>query len=701
MSYRITVDTGGTFTDVVVSDGSGRFFVGKALTTPERSFDGIRSALAVAAEEMRTHVGSILSDTELLIFGTTRATNAIVTRATAKTAFLTTEGFPDILVLKEGGKFDAHDFSIPYPEPYIARRHTYEIPERIDAEGGVVAPLDDDVTRSILHDVAKEGFEAVAVCLIWSIANPEHELALGRLIEEELGETPYTLSHQLIPILREYRRASTTAIDASLKPLMRGYLNQMESDLRNAGFTGELLVSTSVGGCMHVAEISERPIHSVKSGPAMAPVAGRIYAETENVGANLIVCDSGGTTFDVGLVRDNRLVKTRDTWLGRQWVGDLISMSTVDVRSVGAGGGSIAWVDAGGLLRVGPNSAGSIPGPACYGRGGTEPTVTDAAIVLKYFDPEFFVGGRMPIDSDAAATAIQGLAQKIDKSPEDTAFGILTIANELMIRAIQEITISEGIDPRESTIIAGGGAAGLNILPIAQELGCNRVLLPETASALSACGMQFAQIIKEESANLVTRSDAFDSEGVARTLTRLRDILDTFSTPMAKAKDQDVTISFSAEARYEFQVWDLEIPIPGEALSGSVDVKTLVEEFHRAHERVFAVRDTSSVVEFLNWKARLSIDLPRNLPLSRDIASTSLPPSSRRNAYFGSGNWIDTPIYRGQELPAGSRIEGPAVIEIPTTTIVVSPGMTAEITATGNFLLQDRLDAENLQDIAV
>lgn len=688
MSVRITVDTGGTFTDVVVSDASGRFYVGKALTTPARSFDGMRAALAIAAEAMGRDVSDVLADTDILIFGTTRATNAIVTRKTAKTAFLTTEGFPDVLVLKEGGKFDPHDFTQAFPEPYIPRRYTFEVRGRIDAEGGVVTPLDIGAVRALLEQIGSQGFEAIAVCFIWSIANPAHELALGELIEEMLPGVPYTLSHQLIPILREYRRASTTAIDASLKPLMRSYLTAMEADLRAEGFSGELLISTSIGGCMHAGDIAERPIHTVKSGPAMAPLAGRVYAEAERLGQNLIVCDAGGTTFDVGLVRDGALVYTRDTWLGRPWVGDLVSMSTVDVRSVGAGGGSIARIDAGGLLHVGPESAGSNPGPACYGLGGNRPTVTDAAVVLGYVDPDYFNGGRIKLDEAAARRVIEHLARQMGRGVDETAYGILLIANELMIKAIREITVAEGIDPRESTIVAGGGAAGLNIFPIARELGCLQVVLPETASALSACGMQYADVVAEHSESLLTTSNAFDHEGVARVLGAIRKRLDDFVAPLTQSRHRQYAYAFIAEARYRFQVWDLEIPIGDPAIRSPADVARLVDEFHRAHERVFAVRDEESVVEFLNWKGRVTVFLDRPSSQSATHPRAQATPRAKRLACFGAKR-VETPVYRDGDIAAGTAVRGPAIIEMPTTTIVVYPDMTVTYSSSGNFVLNE------------
>lgn len=354
MKYKISVDTGGTFTDVVVQNELGQVFIGKSLTTPDRIFEGMLGALSAAADEMRIPVGELLTESGLLIYGTTRSTNAIIQGKTAKTAFITTAGFPDILVTREGGKFGTHDFSFDFPKPYIPRRYTYEIDERVSSEGEIVTPLNEAQARSVARQLVSEGFEAAAICLLWSIANPANEKRMGEILAEEAPGIAFSLSHVLVPIIREYRRASTTAIDASIKPLMQGHLREMQADLRAAGFRGNIFVSTSAGGCTHVDEIVEKPVHTVKSGPAMAPVAGRAFSDMEALGGDVIVCDTGGTTFDVGLVREGKLKYSRETWLGGQWMGHLTAMPSVDVRSVGAGGGSIAWLDDGGLLRVGP-----------------------------------------------------------------------------------------------------------------------------------------------------------------------------------------------------------------------------------------------------------------------------------------------------------------------------------------------------------
>jgi len=690
MAYRISVDTGGTFTDIVVSEAGRIVLIEKALTTPERIFRGMQAAMEIAAERLELSLAGLLADTELLIYGTTRSTNAIVERKTAKTALLVTGGFPDILLYREGGKAKPHESSKDYPAPYIPRRHTFEIAERISAEGDVVTPLDVAQATGVMQELKARGFEAVAVCFLWSVVNPAHELAVAELLQKHLPAVPFTLSHKLIPIVREYRRASATAIDASLKPLMGRHLREMEHDLRAAGFHGEILVSTSVGGCMGVDELAERPIHTLKSGPAMAPIAGRYYAALEDAGNNVIVCDTGGTTFDVGLIRDGNLVYSRDTWLGGKWTGHIMSMSTVDMRSIGAGGGSIAHVDAGGLLKVGPRSAGSVPGPACYGRGGVEPTVTDAALVLGYLDPDYFLGGRMKLSTAAAEAALDRLAANIGTSREDAAYAVINLANEHMIAAIQEITVNEGINPRESLILAGGGAAGMNIGLIAQELGCERVLLPGTASALSASGMQFSDIVFEHSASGLTRTNEFDFAVANKALGAVKAELDRFVADLGERAAAGVRMEFFVEARYLFQIWELEVPLTFEGLSSEDDVKALVAGFDKVHERVFAVVDKGSPVECVTWKGRVIASLGGGVPspLKQPARGTRPEPQRRRQAYFGGGNWADTPIHHGQSLAAGAEVEGPAVIEEPTTTVVVFPGMSARRSAGGNYLMQ-------------
>lgn len=691
--YRISVDVGGTFTDVIVADAAGRLTLGKALTTPERSFLGFLGGLENAADQMATSASDILRDASVLIYGTTRATNAIVEGKVAKTALIVTQGFPDVLLYRQGGKERPFFLHFDYPRTYVPRKYTFEVPERINAEGGVERELDEAAVRTTLERCARWRIEAVAVCLLWSVANDAHERRVGALIAEMLPGVPFTLSHQLNPIVREYPRASSASIDASLKPLMQTHLQTLRTDLAEAGFVGELLVSASSGGVMHIEDAIARPIYMTKSGPAMAPLAGIAYSRAEEMGEDVIILDTGGTTFDVSLVRDGIVKYTRDTWLLGKYVGHNLGVSTVDVTSIGAGGGSIAWVDAGGLLRVGPESAGSVPGPACYGRGGIRPTVTDAAVTLGYIDPAHFLGGRMTLDMAAARTAIDSLCEPLGLGPDEAALGIMRIASEQMIKAIEEITVNDGVNPRESIIVAGGGAAGLNVLPIADALGCARVLLPGTAGGLSACGAQYSDIVAAQSVSAYADTNAFDFARVNAAITKLDAYMAAFADRLAERALSVDSVEYFVEARYSGQHHEIEIPVPVSRFEDADDVAKLVDTFHRFHERLYKVRDEGSSIETVTWKARLTAPLSKPLATRQEITPAAAPAPDRvTTAFFHKAGRVTTPIHLGRELPAGARITGPAIIEEPTTTVVVYPGMAVTLTAGRNYLLETRPD---------
>jgi N-methylhydantoinase A len=683
--WRISVDTGGTFTDVVVADGAGQFTIGKALTTPERISLGLKAALQSAAETLNLDLPGLLARAELFIYGTTRATNAIVTGNIAKTAFLTTAGFPDILVLREGGKFNPHDFSTPFPQPYVPRRYTFEINERMGSAGDVVVPLDETQAQEVIRTISERGFETCAVSLLWATVNPAHEKRLGEMLADALPELPVTLSHALNPILREYRRASSVAIDASIKPLMQSHLRDLQTDLRADGYAGEILVSTTIGGCLDVEGVIESPIHTVRSGPAMGPVAGRRYAELEQRPEDVLVVDTGGTTFDVSLVRDGEVTITQETWLGERFTGHMLGIPAVDARSVGAGGGSIAWLDSAGLLHVGPQSAGAQPGPACYGQGGLLPTVTDAALILGYIDPAFFLGGRMPLDGAAARRAVESLAGPLAVSVEEAAFSIFAVSNETMINAIKDITVSEGVDPGEAVIVAGGGAAGLNIVPIARELNCRSIIVPRTASVLSACGMQFSDIQATSSATVPTRSDAFDRDAINDALVHIDSTLDEFAARLAARGFVRTTRHYRVDAHYAAQVWDIAVDLPAPRIDSDALKDTLIEAFHAAHRRIFSVDDRASAIEFLNWTGQLSVHLP---PLEVNAAAlVAGAPARTRRVYFGVDQQLEAQVLRGDGIAVGTRIEGPAIIEEATTTLVLPPRSHAELSAAGSYVV--------------
>jgi N-methylhydantoinase A len=695
MGFRIAVDTGGTFTDVVVADEQGWLRIAKALTSAERASAAIVEGLAQVASELGLTVEELLERTDVFTYGTTRATNAIVEGKTARTACFTTKGFPDVLLLREGGKLDPFR-QIPYPGPYVPRYLTFEITERIDSEGDVFVPLDDSTVLDAIDEAKRLGAEAVAVSLIWSIVNPVHELRIGELLDERWPDVPYTLSHLLNPIIREYRRASSTAIDASLKPLMQEYLATMERDLREAGLRGHIFVSTAFGGSWRPDQVVERPIYSVGSGPSMAPVAAMTYAREEvpEEAADLIVCDTGGTTFDVGLVSGGAINTTAETWLGGRWIGHITGIRAVDVKSIGAGGGSIVWIDPGGLLRVGPRSAGAEPGPVCYGRGGVEPTVTDAAVALGWIDPEYFLGGRLQLDADAAREVIEReVAVPLGMSVEQAAYAALTIATENIVAAIRELTIAQGIDPREVAMIAGGGASGLNVVPIARELGCRRVLLPSTASALSACGALYSDVISEFSKSRYAETRALDRGLVNAALAEAELAADGFLESLADLAPREVRKDFFVEARYRAQVWELDVPVTPR-LRDDEDVARVEEAFHDMHERVFAVREPGQYLECLLWKVRATAVLEKPQVRTRAVSDTrETEPVSFAVAYFDGTGLVNVPRYEGGTLPAAARIEGPAIIREPTTTVVVYPESAVTVTPLGNYLLEVTVEA--------
>ncbi len=690
-SARITCDIGGTFTDVVVSELSGRTTLAKALTAPAQLFDGLLEALQRAAESLAEPVERLLGRTQLFIFSTTQATNAILERTTARTGLLCTAGFPDILVRREGGSLRPYDYSRAFPDPYIPRALTFEVPERIDVDGNVLCGLQEEAARERLLEAARLGVEALAVCLLWSTANPVHELALGALIEQELPGVPYTLSHQLNPVVREYRRASGAAIDASLKPLMQQHLPEIAAGLARHGFAGELLAASSAGGVVPIWELIERPLWSVRSGPSLAPVAGRTVAAAETGSRDVIVCDTGGTSFDVSLVRAGELVFTRETWLGEPFVGHLTGLSSVDVRSIGAGGGSIAWTDPGGLLRVGPQSAGAQPGPACYGLGGTQPTVTDAALVLGYIDPDNFLGGAMKLDAAAAAAALAPLAERLGLALQQAAHAILAVANERMISAINELTVNEGVDPRESLLLAGGGAAGLTIMPIARELGCREVLIPRAAGVLSAYGGQQSDIVRELTAPRATNSREFDYEGVAATIDGLRGRLAAFESELPRDLIGECERQWFVEVRYAHQVWDLSVPLDGDGVADEPALARLVERFHDAHERVFAVREPGQTIQMSQWKGRTCVKTSKP-PLRdlerRDRCADGRAPAEQRRAFFDELGEVAIEVHRGGQLSDGAVVCGPALVVEPETTIVVYPGWRLRVTSLGNYLAE-------------
>ncbi len=691
-AYSLAVDTGGTFTDLVVADERRVLGLFKALTTHDRLFDGIQEALQTAADALGIDLSGLMRNTREFVYSTTHSTNAILEGKVARTAFLTTRGYRDTLLYKEGGKDDVHNKTPVVTPPYVRRRLSFELTERVLSDGTVAVPLDEFEVRRVLERLRELDVEAIGVCLLWSPLNPTHEQRVGDLVEQILPGVACSLSHRVNRIIREYRRASATVIDASIKPLMQKHLWDVDKRLREFGFAGEPLMVTHVsGGVLRLEQIAQTPILSVDSGPALAPVAGQVYTglEPDGTARDVIVADAGGTSFDVSLVIGGRIAYTREKWLGKRFYGDMTGLPAVDTRSVGAGGGSIAFVDPGGLLHVGPDSAGSDPGPAAYGRGGQEPTVTDAAVVLGYLNADNFLGGRMSLDLDAARRAITSrLCGPIGRDVEHCAEAMMIVASEQMRNLIMDVTVAQGRDARDCLMVAGGGAAGLNIVRIGREIGLREILIPKLAAGLSAVGGLFTDITAVFARGHYTLSTAFDYAGVNDAVAALHEEMDAFFAAVPYSGEACRRIE--CEARYDQQMWEIDVDLGTDGrFETADDVRRLQEQFDANHLNLFAVNQPGSPLEAITWRGEARI-VRRKPALDGDarrfVREQAATPASTRKACF-DGSPVATRVFDGARLQPGERVEGPAIIEEPTTTVVIIPGARATVRST-HYLIE-------------
>jgi N-methylhydantoinase A len=688
---RFAVDTGGTFTDLVVEADDGALQVFKSSSTPEDPLAGILGAFDAAAEAFGTDRRELLSRGSMLIHGTTWGLNAVITGTRARTAILVTQGHPDTLLFREGGRRAPFNNDRAYPDPYVPRSLTYEIEERVLADGRVALPLNEATVVAAIQQAQADGAEAIAVCLLWSIARPEHEQRIGELLEEHAPGIPYTLSHALNPTIREYRRAISASIDASLKPTMTRYFNRLSSGLSAEGFGGRLLVVSSAGGVLDAEDVASSPIYAINSGPAMAPSAGLTFSRLETGAETVVVADTGGTTFDVSLVRRGRIPLTRENYLGEPGGSDMTGFPSVDVRSVGAGGGTIAWVDSGGLLRFGPRSAGAQPGPACYGRGGTEPTLTDACLAAGYLDPDAFLGGAMRLDAEAAREALaHHVAEPLGMDPIAAAESVIRLATEQMALAIESVTIEQGIDPRSAAIIGGGGAAGLNIVSIGRRLGCRQVVIPAIGSALSAAGFLVSDLARD----FVLPSFASTADGdpapINDAIAALEADCEQFfaTTGMSGARTRTELI---AEARYPSQVWELELPVVMRQFDGATELQAFEHQFHELHQEVFATSDRSSAVEIIGWRMRAMYEIGNTKPA---VSSAGLAAGARRLAHFPGYGKVETGVYGMESFDERETVDGPAIIEMRLSSVVVPPGARARRGAAGSLIVDPLHDSE-------
>jgi len=678
--FEMAVDIGGTFTDLHLETDSGETTSYKVPTTSHDFTEGFFNALSKAAGSYDLSIQELLSNTQQLIHGTTIATNAIIEGNVPKTALLCTEGFHDTLWLREGGKSDPYDWDIDYPDPFIPRDLTYGIEERINAEGEVETELDREGVERIIAELDRRDVEAVAVSFLWAHVNSTHEQLVGELVEEYAPGMHYSLSHKINPIIREYRRTCSTAFDAALYGPINRYLSTLDERVREFGYDGNMLIISANGGVMEIDEIARSPIWTVDSGPTVLPVAANYHASHELNRENIIALDMGGTSLDMGVVRDGSIPRTREAKVGN----DLLGIEKVEINSIGAGGGSIAWVDEGGLLHVGPESAGADPGPVCYGRGGERPTVTDAALVLGYLNDNWFLGGDMTIHVSAAEEALDHhVGAELELDTMEAAYSVYATANQNMVNGIKSVTIERGVDPRKYVLSGGGGALGTHVVQIARELQIDDVLLPGQAGVVCATGGLVSDIRRDFSSSLYTRSSQFDHEGVNDLLDNLREQGESFQD-RAKIPEEDRTMRYYTEARYPSQVWELPVELDGAQL-GSDAYETLSEQFHQVHEETYGFRMDQDV-EFIYWRVEAIGETTDREPPTVETTHDSAEAArhNERKAYF-NGETKTTPAYRADRLSPGDGMSGPAVVDADNTTIILPPRSELTVTGSGNY----------------
>ncbi|HEV8717096.1 MAG TPA: hydantoinase/oxoprolinase family protein [Candidatus Binatia bacterium] len=674
---QIGVDIGGTFTDIVALHDNGELILTKVPTTPQNLLDGVAEAIRRVLSLADASPGAV----RRFIHGTTIATNAVLEQKGAVTGILMTEGFADVLELGRQKRSRMYDLNMDAETPtFLApRRHRVGIRERVDARGQVLTPLDEEQVRTAVAQLRADGVQAIAVCYLFSFLNPRHEQRTRELIRESAPELTVSLSSEVDPRFREYERLCVTAFDAYLAPVVSRYLTGLADTLKGLGVRAVPQIMRSRGGIVSAALAAQQPVTLFLSGPA-GGVVGAQWAAEQSGTSDFISLDMGGTSNDVSVVQGGRPLVTSEGRIGPFPV----RTPMVDCNTIGAGGGSIAWLDAAGGLRVGPVSAGADPGPACYVRGGDQPTVTDASVLLGYLNPENFAGGSLRLDVNAAEAAVARLAGRLGLSVTATAAGIHQVVNARMADQIRLMTIQRGYDPRQFTLVLLGGAGPVHGVALAEELGIREILVPAAPGVLSSFGLLAAAIEHHRVQTLPSVVEQVDLGAVNTLLTNLDEAgyrrMREEGVPLG-----EVYVAYTADMRYVGQAYELEVPIA--APLRSEDLPTVQATFHAVHERVYGYHRAGQPVEFINFRAVHTYPLPRPWvrPLFRSGRSLADAQAGERRAYFPPAGFIATPIFTRARLPAGERFPGPAIIEQPDTTTVIPPGYAAQVEESGNL----------------
>lgn len=668
--YRVSADIGGTFTDIVVEPSDGPVFVGKVATTPENPALGVINGIKGLVSD--------LSDVDFFVHGTTVGLNAFLERKGERVLLIATAGAGDSYTIARGNRQSLYELRYAKPQQLVPRRDVHEVGGRLAWDGQVLEALCHADFDAIIDKVRQQDIKALAVCLLHAYAHPEHELEAREILAAALPGVSIALSHEVAREWREYERASSAVMSAYVAPIVQRYLSSLQQQLADMGVPAKVHVMQSSGGVTSAETAQKNPVFTLLSGPVGGTIAGTALSAAANR-PNLLCVDMGGTSFDLSLVMDGKASTTLETELE----GLPLLMSIVDIKTIGTGGGSIAWLD-NGAMRVGPRSAGSVPGPACYGRGGTQPTVTDANLFLGRLGGGSLLSGAMSLDNKAATDAIDGMANAAGLEPVALAEGILAISNAAMADAMRTITVSQGVDPRSFTLVAFGGAGPMAAAPLAEELDIEEVLIPRFPGTFSAWGMLqtdlrhdfthsfFRPAISVMADELEVNFGKLESEG-------------TISVVQEGAGQQDISHQRSADMRYVGQEYTINTAIPAD-----IDTNDVVSSFHAAHQRRYGHSNPAAPVEYVNLRVA-TFGAVRKYSIPADLSSADTEQGNEvvgeRKAVF-DGFTYDTPILLRDHLAAGFEIDGPAIIEEQSATTVVPPGWHAEIDNQGNILMR-------------
>jgi len=693
--YRLGVDIGGTFTDAaLVHIGTGELRTTKVSTTPR----DLSSGFLRAVHRIVSEAGIRPEEIGQIIHATTVATNAIIENKVSKSALITTKGFRDILEIQRQIRPSLYNLFFDKPVPLIPRHLCFEISERITAEGEVLVPLHEEEVRQVVQQARREDVEAIAVCFLHSYTNPAHERRTGQIIKEIFPEVYLTLSSDINPEFREYFRASTTVINAVLMPIVAHYVDKLQGEIASKGFTSGLYVMQSGGGLMTGDVARDKPATMVESGPAAGVIAASAMGNLLGY-SNVISFDMGGTTAKAGLIEGGRpklavnyeIGSTAISLDARGGTGSGYPLKTpvIDLVEIGAGGGSIAWIDTGGILRVGPESAGADPGPACYPGGGTKPTITDANVILGRISPDHFLGGEMKLDKLAAERAIEEhCAKALRKNVVETSAGIIEIANANMVRALRIVSVERGYDPRDFTLIAFGGAGPMHVNGIVTELKIPTVVIPLNPGITSAMGLLMTDLRHDYVVTHICCLDKLDLDKVNRIYKDFeaqgRDILH-----QEGMGDADILISRHMDMRYVGQSYELTVPVTDD----EIDVSSLggiTALFHREHDRAYGHSAPEEPVEVANLRLSATglIRKPDLREMKRGSTSPEQALRTKRNVYFTeTGGFVQCAIYDRYKLARGNILSGPAIVEDKDATTVIHPDYQAEVDRYGNMIL--------------